>query len=351
MQPLYLNNLASETGPQAVLWREQAIQDGVYLNAIFYGIHACVFGACLYYYFFTRETREKQTSWWPVCFVVILFAMGTINLASNFRTNDEFFIFSVNTPGGPVAFSESAKARHIDTWANSAAIIAAFMADSLLLIRTFVVWERNVFVMVVPCLMYVASTVLSVLVVVQLALPDGSLWTGPAYKIDLAYWATSMSLSMLLTLLLVSRLFWLRRKLIKAMGKEHGGVYTSIAAMLVESALPYGIISAVYIILYGLQNPAQSLFLGPLVQVECIAPELITAHVFRGRAWSGATIARIGPQSTIHFATEQPTADSENSTEMPVSVPTSAIVFKRGPSSADLPHGSHSGDHVYVISG
>lgn len=77
-----------------------------------------------------------------------------------------------------------------------------------------------------------------------------------------------MSLSMLLTLLLVSRLFWLRRKLIKAMGKEHGGVYTSIAAMLVESALPYGIISAVYIILYGLQNPAQSLFLGPLVQVE-----------------------------------------------------------------------------------
>lgn len=100
------------------------------------GIHACVFGACLYYYFFTRETREKQTSWWPVCFVVILFAMGTINLASNFRTNDEFFIFSVNTPGGPVAFSESAKARHIDTWANSAAIIAAFMADGLLVSKS-----------------------------------------------------------------------------------------------------------------------------------------------------------------------------------------------------------------------
>lgn len=59
--------------------------------------------------------------------------------------------------------------------------------------------------------------------------------------ISTLYWIFSLILNAGITLIIVTRLLWLRRTVLSTMGKEHGGMYTSIMAMLVESSLIYSL--------------------------------------------------------------------------------------------------------------
>jgi len=60
----------------------------------------------------------------------------------------------------------------------------------------------------------------------------------------------------------------MRNRLRESFGSEHAHLYTTMATMILESALPYGLISFVFIVLYGTNNTAAVLFIPLLVQVE-----------------------------------------------------------------------------------
>lgn len=77
-----------------------------------------------------------------------------------------------------------------------------------------------------------------------------------------------MGLNILLTGLLVTRLLYMRYKITKALGSRHGRTYTSVVSMLLESAVPYGIISIIFLVLYTLQSTAALLFIPLLTQVQ-----------------------------------------------------------------------------------
>ena len=81
-------------------------------------------------------------------------------------------------------------------------------------------------------------------------------------------WMMLMALNLLLSLLLVIRLLRMRRNLQSVMGTQYGKEYTGIAAMVVESALPYGIISIIFLVLFGKRDLSQNLLLPLLVQIE-----------------------------------------------------------------------------------
>jgi len=114
---------------------------------------------------------------------------------------------------------------------------------------------------------YECHIALSIVTVIQLALPFSPTWTRiPNFSFPV--WMMLMVLNLLLTFLLAIRLLYMRHRLQSAMGAQHGKTYTSIAAMVVESALPFGILSIIFIVLFGKRDPAQNLFLPLLVQVE-----------------------------------------------------------------------------------
>lgn len=81
-----------------------------------------------------------------------------------------------------------------------------------------------------------------------------------------------MSPNIILTLLLVTRLLWMRRQIVRSLGQEYGKMYTGVATMVLESGLPYGVISFIFIILYGIGNTAALLFIPLLAQVEVSPP-------------------------------------------------------------------------------
>ena len=83
----------------------------------------------------------------------------------------------------------------------------------------------------------------------------------------LSFYITSVSLNALLTLMIVTRLILHKRNIRNAMGTTHkpGGLYDTVATMLIESCAISAATYLVYIALWGTQNPVQMFFFPLLI--------------------------------------------------------------------------------------
>ena len=144
---------------------------------------------------------------------------------------------------------------------------------------------------------------MSILLLYQTSQPTESLWlqvnVGLAYfSLSLAgasYWhrvpqiLTCSPVNLLLTLLIVGRLLAMSNRVKNMLGAQHAHTYTSIAALVVESATPYALTNLVFIVTYGIGSPGSNVVLPILSQIMCTSSVLIILRVASGRAWSAQT--------------------------------------------------------------
>lgn len=103
---------------------------------------------------------------------------------------------------------------------------------------------------------------------VQLTRPKGSLGGASVVQFSVPYVSLATTLNILISVILLPRLLELRRQVSLAGNLE--GVQKeliSFEALIVESALPSGLFSFVFIIFFGFQKVSSILFLPLLVQV------------------------------------------------------------------------------------
>lgn len=323
-------------------------------------------------YHIYRPVRQKKgahnRSLWLLAFDSLLFAMGTINVGCNTKMMQLSFIDNRAYPGGPNAWFFAYYSDNINTTGNISYIIANFLADGLLVgivrLREFtlrilnmrrlalenicrveyalghrfpfccisrVYWSASNVDPYLPRLTRVLA--MSIMVIFQSSRPNASLWTSTTVQFSLPYFAISIALNVMLTLLLVSRLLYMSHQAKKTIGMEHGDAYISVASMLIQSATQYAITGLVFIITYARSSNVQNLILPVLSQImvrsgsrshtshppalrlkcrdsqgwklilqplQCISPEVIILRVATGRAVSTAN-----PTGTVTAATRR----------------------------------------------
>jgi hypothetical protein len=124
------------------------------------------------------------------------------------------------------------------------------------------------------------------MLIAQLAKPGASIWTKAVVGFATPYWSFSIALNILLTILIVARMLWARKTILKAMGKEHGKGYAMVAAMMIESAGLYTIFGVLYLVCYGTGNPVQEVWLNLLgeSQVSILHSSSLKTHCAIRRA-------------------------------------------------------------------
>ncbi|KAJ6575976.1 hypothetical protein DFH09DRAFT_1150142 [Mycena vulgaris] len=286
------------------LWYEQTNYVATHLAAMGYGIHIAVFATVSYY---TILSRSMTKSWiwifWLV-FNTLLFATGTINLACSIRFNQNAWVNDREYPGGPFSYLVEQQSLPFMTLGNVASILASFLSDGLLLYRAGVLWNFAWYIVVPPALFFVACIILSVMVVIQFALPNVAL-----PQLSLAVWIVLMILPIWLTILIAGKILYHRRTMIEVLGPQYARNYAGVSAIVIESALPFTIISIILLGLFGDNNTAQNLFVALMVQLECIAPEMIILRVVLGRSWTKGTMAGEGRLSELHFVSPHARGD------------------------------------------
>lgn len=93
-----------------------------------------------------------------------------------------------------------------------------------------------------------------------------------------------------MTSLIVGKLYMMRLRTRAVLTSNHTKTYTSVAAMVIESAALYSFLALIFIITYARNSDIQNLVLPVLGQVQAISPLLIMWRVALGQAISRTVV-------------------------------------------------------------
>ena len=84
----------------------------------------------------------------------------------------------------------------------------------------------------------------------------------------LPHFAVCLSLNILVTIMIATQLLSMKWKVARALGKQHAKEYIPVLAIIIESTALFALASIVFLVLTGLNHPAQQIILPMLPQIE-----------------------------------------------------------------------------------
>jgi len=124
----------------------------------------------------------------------------------------------------------------------------------------------------------IATIVTSIVFIISVATTH-NLYAKRSIDLGVPYWALSISFNLAVTLLIVVRLYGLRREARRSLTPDAASVYTSVGAMLVESAALYSLTGLAFIACYARHSRAQYVLITWLGQFEERSPLILRVHL------------------------------------------------------------------------
>ncbi|KAG6884686.1 hypothetical protein C0993_008937 [Termitomyces sp. T159_Od127] len=126
----------------------------------------------------------------------------------------------------------------------------------------------------------------------QSSQPGLSLYSALPVAYGTSYYAISLGVNIILTVLIAFRLLVYRRTVLRTLPEDHGKEYVSLLTIVVESASLYSVFALTFLITYAINTPVNSVFLTIASFSQQIANYLIIYRLAQGRAWNRDTLAR-----------------------------------------------------------
>ncbi|KAG1764890.1 hypothetical protein EV702DRAFT_1204815 [Suillus placidus] len=273
---------------QTILAEEGWLQSTV-VSAVAYGIDVALYFMCFHLLFqqIITRTNYKQPLFLLI-YITVSFILGTLFIASLADFTQLAFIQDRNYPGGPNAFENDMFSIPIDNLGNVTGMLTTLLADALVVWRCMVIYTGCRFplwiIMIFPWLMFAACIAMALMWLIQVT--TTSAYFSNSINFTIPILALSLALNIIITIAIVLRLLAFRYSISKALGSKYGTRYTSVAAMIIESAAIYSTFSVGFLTLFALNNPIFETFIEPLPEVQMIAMLLIIFRVAQGNAWS-----------------------------------------------------------------
>ncbi|KAI0693072.1 hypothetical protein BC835DRAFT_1093748 [Cytidiella melzeri] len=288
------------------IFTEKAFLQGALLSGVAYGTELPLFMMTFWLLWKRRSGTTLVRKYAYITYLVVIFILGTLFYASNAQFTQLAFIDNRNIEGGPGVYEETMFSVPVDELGNVCAIMSTWLCDALLVWRFYVIFNNlripRFAVMLFPVLLWLGSFVTGLLFLLQVS--ANSPWVdGGTINWTIPFFALSLSLNIILTICIVLRLLIFRKYIVSALGNSHGSQYTSIAAMVVESAAIFSIFSILFLVPFALNHPLNEIFFQALSGVQIIATVLIMFRVAQGKSWDDNT-AQQGV-SSMRFGTMQ----------------------------------------------
>jgi hypothetical protein len=142
-------------------------------------------------------------------------------------------------------------------------------------------------------LTYLVSVAMALVLTIETSIPGSNFFVGIQVNFGITWATFSATTSVLVTGLICYKLLSARKEFIQVLGhsQESLRTYTGPVAILIESALPYSILSVVWAVAYGKDSvsaPALSMIWG---MVGALTPQFIIFRVTTGKAWAPNTFS------------------------------------------------------------
>jgi len=277
------------------LFNEKTWLAGMILSGVAYGVVLTLFILSFVQLVRTTTKKNLKKKLPLLIYISLIFLFGTLIVGAGAKFTQLSFIDGRLFPGGPSAFEQAQFSIPIDEIANVSYVLATWLADGMVVWRCMIIYRScrypSWLVMGIPFLAYLGSITIGVLWLIQISTLNP--WTATTLNFTAPYFWLSLGLNITMTCAITGRLLFYRWRISSVLGSRHGSQYTSVAAMIVESAFLYSAFALLFLVPFSLNHPIQNTFIQMLGEVQIIAPLLITYRVAYGQAWSSNTTAQI----------------------------------------------------------
>lgn len=278
------------------LLAEKGWLQGAVVSAVAYGIDVALYFMC-FNLLFRQMNRTNYKKHLPLLgYITSVFILSTLFMAAMANFTQLAFIQYRNYLGGPNAFENNMFGIPVDNLGNVCGFMTMILSDGLVVWRCMVIYRGCAMpmwiIMLFPGLMYAASIVMGIMWLLQVT-TNSPYFSSTQINYTVPYLSLSLALNIIITIVIVLRLLIYRHRISKVLGSGYGTQYTSIAAMVIESAAIYSAFSVAFLILFLLNNPISETFIEALTQVQIIAMLLIVFRVAQGKSWSRDTMSRV----------------------------------------------------------
>ncbi|KAF9077047.1 hypothetical protein BDP27DRAFT_1389251 [Rhodocollybia butyracea] len=273
---------------------ERSIYVGNYLSGILYGIEAYLFAHSVFC-LWSQPHAQHQGRAFYVTYGAILLLLTTLAITTNALFGQEMWIEHRDSPGGPIGYFAANVSAWYNTLGSTAGILTNFMADGLLLYRCYMIWGSRIYIILLPCLIYLASIAMAILNTILGALPGANVFRGKANDIGIGWVSLTISLNIILSTLICARLLIMRRRIrsIGVLSPESTATYSNIIAIIVESAVPYTFSGIALLVTSILQNNTELAWSFTWGVFSAISPQMIILRVAMGQAWNRETVDKV----------------------------------------------------------
>ncbi|KAG2114535.1 hypothetical protein DEU56DRAFT_985143 [Suillus clintonianus] len=276
---------------------ERALYIGNTIATVIYGGIVFIYGYSTYLLMASRKPIPRRLFY--ISFGGLLLLLLTIASASNLAFGELMWIEQRNDPGGPPAFFAANLSAWYNVFGTAADTAANILTDGLLLYRCYIIWGSRLRVIVIPAIIFLGSTTMSVMMVIESAVPMSNIWQGLAARFGISWVALTVGFNIIVTGLITFRLLSIHHRVQSILSNEQKSVYTGAVAILAESALPFTVLGIVYIATYIKGIPSATAVGIVWGTFAVLTPQLIILRVASGVAWSKDTESSI-TQTTLH---------------------------------------------------
>ncbi|KAG8862946.1 Rab GDP dissociation inhibitor alpha [Tulasnella sp. 330] len=248
-------------------------------------LHLPLWGAYTLVYFGTVWVtyQRKLKCGVPILAITLMYILCFISTADSLQRAYSAYIFHAGTASE--FFLTSSDGRTLND--TSYGLLSA-VGDALILWRLWIIWSRDIRILVVPCLLYImgiACVIITVVIDIKYASnPNGH------FAVEWLYNSAtegglgiSVALSCLVTALIIGKIWWVRRQVVKMLrrtGAENQNAQTTVhrrvTMILVESGALYTLVQAAYMAsLLSRSTVATSVVSNICPKVLALAPTLI----------------------------------------------------------------------------
>ncbi|KAJ7077413.1 hypothetical protein B0H15DRAFT_562964 [Mycena belliarum] len=272
-----------------------------YLTGVGYGAQLILYIACAQNLWQKtgKKSRTRRVSSLLLAYISILCILNTMwtgvsafGLQATYIDNRNYPAPSSDTPGGPIAFLGVEFSLPFNIVGQIVFTAENLLADALLFWRCYIIWNAQSgnmakYVMAFPALMFLASLTMGIIFGIETTSADG-LFGSTTASFGIPYFAISLSLNIILTLLIVGRIWYHQRSLKALFGNDHTHArpYQLLLTMFIESAALFSIISILLLVTFALGNPINQIWLGVAPAIQLVSTYLIILRVATGRQWT-----------------------------------------------------------------
>ncbi|KAI0630795.1 hypothetical protein C8Q77DRAFT_1062802 [Trametes polyzona] len=308
---------------------DEAYLIGDWLESFVWGVYTTIFSMTLYTIY---QKRHEGVNKFTTITIIVLYILATAHIALALTRLIQGFVIYRNEID-PVFYFANISLR-VNMAKDYLYITTLFLGDIVIVWRLYVVWGKNVYVAIIPALMCLGE------------LADGwasiSQWLAPTQNftamanLGTAMYSLSLGTNIILTLVIVARIWLVSRRTRQALGVESGS-YQRVLLLLIESGALIAAAKVVEFVLYQIEPDdglsginAIEIVYECMPQITGLAPTCIIFAVNKGYTHKDEYYSK-GKKSSLAF--NAPTSAGETSqtdTTMFVMESGGAVVEKPG---------------------